>query len=68
MSDHIEFVMDNANIDECLSEHCQGCERWLPSSVTGCVTKGNYVHQHYDVAYVLLAVSTSGKRSKGGGL
>jgi hypothetical protein len=40
---------------------------WIAtSSVTGCVTKGNYVQQHYDVTYVLLAASTSGKSSKGG--
>jgi hypothetical protein len=38
----------------------------LTDSVTGCVTKGNYVQLCYDVTYVLLAVSASGKSSKGG--
>jgi hypothetical protein len=36
------------------------------ASVTGYVTNRNYVQQYYDVIYVSLVVSTSGKISKGG--
>jgi hypothetical protein len=39
--------------------------RVLATSVTGYVTKRNYVQQYYDVTYVPLAVSTSGKISIG---